>query len=658
MKSMRGDTRSQVSMLLLLLAGALAACGAPPDVELPLTIAPTPTQLEPSPIPTPDSPPPQTLFICLGREPESLYRFSASYLYGDTSREADAVLEAIYDGPLDVLGYAYQAVILEKLPDLADGDAQVLEIEVREGEVYFNPTSMLPENLAIGSPYLPAGCREASCIRTYRGGSVSMERMEVDFELLEGLSWSDGQALLAKDSVFTFELDRHKDTPTPKIQVERTASYSATSDRSVRWIGIPGYLDPEYYANFWSPLPEHILGDFSPGDLLAAPEVNIMPLGWGPYRIEEWKPGQYISLVPNGSYHRAEEGLPHFDRLVYRFLEDDPGSSVDQLLTRECDVLDDSAVVDALAVETLDPSALEQLLQLQQSGIIELSWTSGALMERMDFNLANYASGATQPLFGDVRMRQAIAACLDREALVEQVLFGLGQVPDSYLPPAHPRYDDVAGFPAYDPVAASDTLESLGWRDTDEDPGTPREAVGVAGMRAGTPLRFTYLTTPGGFHQATAEHLQTSLAQCGIELRIEYVPREELYLEWPNGPVFGGGFESVGWAWPGWVSPFCEMFARSEIPSTDNPHGINAAGFRDQAYQEECSRLLLGLPGDPPYDQAVDSTQAIFRDELPSIPLYMHPRVIAHRPEICGVQVDPTAFSAFWNIEEIAACPH
>ena len=155
-----GVSRSQEAIILFLVITALAGCGAPPELELPLTIAPSQTPLEPSPIPTPASPPPKTLFICLGREPESLYRYSDSYLYGDTSREADAVLESIYDGPLDVLGYVYQPVILSKLPNLEDGDARIIEIAVGEGEVFYNPTSMLPANLAIGKPYLPAGCRD------------------------------------------------------------------------------------------------------------------------------------------------------------------------------------------------------------------------------------------------------------------------------------------------------------------------------------------------------------------------------------------------------------------------------------------------------------------------------------------------------------------
>ncbi|HEY4666896.1 MAG TPA: hypothetical protein VIH26_06295, partial [Anaerolineales bacterium] len=96
----------------------LAACARPIDLDIPFTppatAGPGPTE----PVATLE-PQPTTLIVCLGQEPESLYRYSAEYLYGDSGRSAETVLQAIYDGPFDVRSYQYEPVILEKIPSLA-----------------------------------------------------------------------------------------------------------------------------------------------------------------------------------------------------------------------------------------------------------------------------------------------------------------------------------------------------------------------------------------------------------------------------------------------------------------------------------------------------------------------------------------------------------
>jgi len=629
----------------------LAACGRLPELDFPLTPASAPRSSPVAVQPTLGPPPPQTLIVCLGSEPESLYRFSSQYLYGPSSREAETVLQAIYDGPIDVVGYAHQAVILENLPSLDSGDARLAEISVSETEAYFNPQTFQPDSLTVGKPYLPSGCLDSSCVRTYAGGAVGMQRMEVDFRLREGIDWSDGQPLTAGDSVYAFDLDRHRDTPTPKTLVDRTWSYAALDQRTVRWIGIPGYMDSEYFSNFWSPLPQHVLGEFSPLDLLSAPEATRQPLGWGPYRLEEWIPGQQISLTRNPTYFRSQPGLPFFERLIFRFIGPAAQSSIDQLLTGECDVLDESAVLEALALDSLDVQGLARLVELREAGAIGLSWSPGSEMERLDFNLAPQSNAPA--LFADARTRRAVAACLNREALVRDLLFGMSVVPQGYLPPDHPLQAQDLSQPEADPAEGVRLLEEVGWADADGAVASPRQSEGVAGVPDGTALKFSLLIPPGALHLAVGQRIQQDLARCGIQADLEVLSSQDLFEAWPEGRVFGRGFQAVEWAWPSWVSPLCEMFAGFEIPSVDHPLGVNAGGFRQAAYDLACSRLLLGPPADPTFEAAVLETQQLFAEDLPAVPLYMRPRVLAHTLDLCGVVVDPSGLSPFWNLENL-----
>ncbi len=100
----------------------------------------------------------------------------------------------------------------------------------------------------------------------------------------------------------------------------------------------------------------------------------------------------------------------------------------------------------------------------------------------------NTAKGDRQDILADPRTRQAIALCLDRQKVVDTVLFGQSSVPLSFVPADHPLYS--ASVPSYkfDPAAGIQLLEQVGWKDLDGNPATPLQAVSVKNVAAGTPL--------------------------------------------------------------------------------------------------------------------------------------------------------------------------
>ncbi|MFA9402913.1 MAG: hypothetical protein ACERKY_07580, partial [Anaerolineales bacterium] len=124
--------------------GLIAGCRAPASVDIPLpaasTAAETSTTIDPTPLP----PPPKTLVVCLNREPESLFIYGDAYLYGETGGEARAVLEALYDGPIDIVDYQAFPVILGELPSFETGGARLEEVTLAEYEVYLNPETLQP----------------------------------------------------------------------------------------------------------------------------------------------------------------------------------------------------------------------------------------------------------------------------------------------------------------------------------------------------------------------------------------------------------------------------------------------------------------------------------------------------------------------------------
>jgi peptide/nickel transport system substrate-binding protein len=637
---------------LVLFTLILSACAPQATETSVIPKAPTKT---PAPLPSP-TPASRSLTVCLGEEPSSLY------LYGGLSSAARSVLSAVYDGPLDVTGYDYKPIILEKTPNLGDRDAQVNPVTVKAGDFVVDSSGAVV-TLAAGTRVRPSACRNDKCAITYDGSSkIQMDQMTVTFVMLKGLTWSDGEPLTANDSVYSFQLASDDNTPASKYLTDRTQTYEAASDNvTVQWWGVPGFIDPDYYTNFWTPLPQHTWDQFSPADLLTVDVSTREPLGWGPYMIDDWKPGESIHLVKNLNYFRADSGLPKFDELTYLFMPD-ANTAMTALVDGTCDVLDPSINLDG---------QVPLLKQMQTDGQAKLIATQTNAMEWLSFGIApssydngynSTGSNADRPdIFGDARTRKAIAYCLDRQKVVDTVLFGLAQVPDDYLPSDHPLHNGNLQTYAFDPASGRQILEKVGWLDHDKDPSTPRRSLGVTKVPNGTPLVLNYITTSATQRRQAVEIFTQSLADCGIGLNPVYLTASDLYAQGPAGPLFGRQFDFAQYAISvTTVEPQCSWFTTNQIPKESNNWvGTNVSGFSNPEFDAACGQALQVLPNDPEYTSHQEA-QAIFATELPSIPLYMRLKIAASRNDLCGFTLDASSTYALEDLESFdygSGCP-
>jgi peptide/nickel transport system substrate-binding protein len=633
-------------MAFILFAFILSACQFPMGTNVE---TPTPTVvLPPTPAPTATPVPSRTLTVCLGEEPNTLYPL------GEPNAAAQSVLEAIYDGPMDVVGYNYQPVILQRVPSIATGDALLEATPVKNGDLIVDAGGNL-SYLDTGLRVRPAGCRSDDCAVTYDGVSpLEMDQMIVNFGLLENLVWSDGEPLTADDSVFAYNLAKDDATPGSKFIFDRTQSYEATDDTHLQWWGIPGFIDPTYYTNFWAPLPQHAWGDYAAADL---PQIDIAsrtPIGWGPYVMKEWIAGDHLTLTKNIRYFRADENLPVFDTLIFRIVPD-PDAAMSDLVSGACDILDPTINLDG---------QLSLLLQMQTAGQAQLLTSTNNTIEWLGLGItpAAYDDGySTSPpldrpdFFYDKRTRQAIALCLDRQKVVDTVLFGLSEVPHTYISPEHPLYDTtVAPYP-YDPAQGNRILDQAGWRDLDNDPSTPRQAFGVLNVPQLTPLVLNYYTSSATQRRQVSEILAQSLEGCGIGVNVIYLSYIDLYAEGgANGPLFGRSFDLAEFAM-GTTSlePPCSWFTTAQIPTAANNWvGANVTGYKSPEFDAACARAQAQTPDDEAYRDAYHQTESIFASDLPAIPLYMRLKVAAARPDMCNFDLDPTA-NTLWNIESL-----
>ncbi len=610
--------------------------------NLPEAPAATPIQSEDAtPIPTP--PAPSLLTICMGQEPQSLF------IYSDASVAARSLRQAIYDGPADVLAYAARPVILAESPSLENGAIAFEPVAVGASNIIADSTNRVVA-FASGVEYRPAGCASPDCARVYDGQEVvQMDQMVIRFRLQAGLRWSDGAPLTASDSQYSFEVARSLYPRARGDLIARTQSYRAQDEVVVEWRGIPGYRQAETLSIFFTPLPRHVWGGIAPEDLLSAPLSNRQPIGWGAYAIQEWTPGDHISLERNPYYARSAEGLPYFERLVFRFTPDKE-EAVKALLVGECDYLDETVGIDPQDA---------RLLEAQQQGQITLVFAPGSAWEQLSFGVQPFSQeeNALTPFFQSKETRQAFAYCIDRQRLAEQLFQGQSQVPDSYLPAEHPYFNpDIQRYP-FNPQTGAALLEAAGWIDDDGDPNTPRRAQNVTGVTDGEPFVVTLLTTQESEKQKAAEFIHQSLAGCGVQIEIESIPWQTLLAAGPEGPVFGRNFSLAQFAWTTSLQPPCFLYVSDEIPGPYPQYpkgwgGANASGFSDQAFDDACQQAGLGLVGTPEYQTAHFQAQTIFAEQLPSLPLYLRWKMVAARADLCGLLLDASTDSALWNLEQ------
>lgn len=630
-------------ILMLIL---ISACTANKPVVKPTTTATAAMETA-----TATTPAPRVLTICIGQEPSSLY------IYKGNSHSMWSVLEAVYDGPIDTVNYQPVPVILNEIPTTSNGSLAFQPIPVKAGDIVVDVNGN-PVNLAAGVKVFPSGCTSGSCAITWDGTTaLSMDRMVANFVIKPGVKWSDGQPLTAEDSVYSYTLAADPATTVTKKSIDQTDTYQAIDSQTVQWISKPGLVTTHVDYYFWIPLPKHAWQGLTAGELQTAVESNLKPLGWGPYMIDEWTPGDHIRLVKNPNYFRTNEGLPYFDTLIYRFVSGNADSNLQAIASGECDIADQSVAWEQ-QYNTVRDSENAKTIQVYRG--------LGPEWEHLDFGIkpVAYDDGYTQGVdrvdfFGDVRVRQAFANCINRADLVKNVMKNLSEVPLTYLPPNHPDYTKEVVTYSYDLEKGIGLLDQVGWKDLDNSSATPRTAQGITNVPDGTPFEITLTTSDAELRVQAVNEISSDLAKCGVKVTVNSVSRSDLYAAAPDGAVFGRKFDLAEFAWSAGTLPPCFIYTSGEIPTAANHWlgqfygGLNNMGYSNLKLDEACkSALTAGL------DQSLAASsqkevQKILADDLPSIPLFYFVKLAVSRTDLCGLKMDASSRSEFYNLEAI-----
>lgn len=629
--------------LLVVASMALAACGgAPAATEA------APGATEAAPAATEAAPAePKVMVACLAQEPSTLY------LYSESALVKSFVLDALYDSStaFDQRTYDYQGVLYDL--STFDDTATKETIEVGVGDVVYDPAQDAAVPLEAG---MTISMNQAEGdpveVTVEDGQKYPIVQIVTTFTLMDGATWEDGTPVTTKDVQFSYDVGASPDTPSIKYFYEtQTQKLEIVDDSTYKYFYMPGYTSGTYFIDgMIVPLPAHVYGEggsspMTPAEMLADEGVNRDPLAFGPFKLTEWVAGDHLTLEKNESYWRAGEGLPKLDKLIYRFIPD-TNQLIAQLASGECDFGTQDAAFEG---------SLPLIRQFEAEGLMVPQVVAGTVFEHLDFNTLPVDSykGASATLkaadgsilFQNVAFRQAIAYCLDRQAIVDGATNGAAVVQHTYTSADHPLYagDDNITIYEFDAEKGKAMLADLGWTDTDGD--------GIMDDGKGNKLAFVHSTRINPLREKVTQIVQAQLKDnCGIETTIETYG-SEFFADGPDGLVFGRQFDLGEFAWLTGVEPPCTLYQGSQIPSPEAGWGAsNDTGFDNADFDAACNAATQAL------DEATKASehakaQKIFTDNLPSLPLFARAKILVTRPGVVGVIMDPTANSEFWNVE-------
>jgi len=364
----------------------------------------------------------------------------------------------------------------------------------------------------------------AADVPTLENGGLAADGRSVTWKLKPGVKWSDGQPFTAADVAFTYTLIANPKTGTTNAgvyeAVQSVDAIDATTVKVTFKMPNPAWSLP-FIGAAGSILPKHIFASYN-GENLREATANLMPIGTGPYRVVEFKPGDVVVYEPNPEYRQVDQ--LSFKRIEIKGGGDATSAARAVLQTGDADFADN------LQVEP------QVLAQLESAGKGTAIASFGSLSERLEFNFTDPKQANSEgiistlefphPFLTEVPIRRAVSLAIDRETISTQ-LYGKAGKPASQFVLNPAPFVSSANFVQFNLEQAKQQLEQAGWRDTNNN-GT-RDKNGVE-------LNLVLQTSVTPVRQKAQQIIKQNLAAIGIGVELKSVDASVLFSGDPANP--------------------------------------------------------------------------------------------------------------------------
>jgi peptide/nickel transport system substrate-binding protein len=403
------------------------------------------------------------------------------------------------------------------------------------------------------------------------------------FHLRRNVTFHDGRPLTARDVVFTFRsiLDGSIQTSKSGHPYNLIDTIKAPDDYTVV------FKLKEVFAPFLWNLCRDVIGIIPEG---SGTDFNRHPIGSGPFAFDHYFQDQEVVLKRNDAYFGDKAGIS-----MLRF------KIVPEAIVQALELRKGSSDI---TVNVLTPDMVEVLKRDTDLKVLQ---SEGTNYQYIAFNLED-------PVFRDVRVRQAFAYGIDREKIIQYLWRSQARPATGMLPPNSWAYEpNVKTYPY--------------------DPGKARQLLKEAGHEH---FRFTYRTSQDDTGRLMASILQQQLREIGVTMEIRSNEFATFFSD-----IIKGDFQMYSFRWIGANNDpdiFNAVFHSKMTP----PNGANRGRYSNPRVDQliESSRRETDQEK---RKEAYHEIQRIIAEELPYISLFYTDNVCVYNKRIDGISLSPSA---------------
>ncbi len=400
------------------------------------------------------------------------------------------------------------------------------------------------------------------------------------FKLRQGVTYHNGQDVEASHIEFSYKRIAEKQT----VWSSRVANIESFE-----------VLDPLTIKISLTQVQADFLDGLVPLSIISpeiAGEIETKAVGSGPFRFVEWVPNDHITLERNPSYF--EPGVPGIDRVTFRIVPE-AQVAITNLKARAVNAVMDVPISQAVPLKS-DPDIQVMIVPTSSIHLFELLGKNNEAIRT------------------NVKVRQAIAHCLDKDAVQQTVFSGEGRQKWTFVGSTHWAFRDLPGYD-YDPEKAKALLAEAGISN----------------------LEFTCLTIqgyPDGEKAATI--WQAGLAEAGIKMNIEV---QELGVWLDN--YINHTYDVIWNVFPGFADPnyFVGLGLKPHLEDGwTNPEAAELADAANQTLDQVQRAELYGR------------LQELFVAELPILVIQEAPQASLLAPNVAGWEINPLGYVFVKNV--------
>ena len=339
-------------------------------------------------------------------------------------------------------------------------------------------------------------------------GGLSEDGTSVTWKLKKDVKWHDGKPLTADDVVFTWEYAKDP----------ATAAYTTGSYKDIKVEKVDAHTVKVTFSQptpFWADpfvgvagmiIPKHHFGDYKGAKSREAP-ANLKPVGTGPYKFADFKPGDILSGTRNENYHVANR--PHFDTFEIKGGGDAVSAARAVLQTGEYDYAWDTLVED------------EVLKRMETGGRGKISAAAAGDIEFVTLNTTDpwtevdgeRSSAKTKhPTLSDPAVRQAINLLIDRDS-IQKFIYGRAGAATASFVNEPKQFKSTKLKYEFSIEKANKILDDAGWK------------KGSDGIREkdGKKLKYVFQTSINAPRQKVQAIIKQACQRAGIDIELKSV---------------------------------------------------------------------------------------------------------------------------------------